>query len=789
MRRLKRLFSATLVTSFAVASPAPLAEPARKPAAETIYIWDNAQRGGKGDFVATQSCQLSYKADVRFRIASNVNAPSSEQTVVLTDDLYRKKMVPRYSLVKIIGLGSSGDSEYVEVTGVQPEISAENLVQRGAKGYIKIADLDYLTGFMIHLRGDIPRLAGTTLEPKNAMLKPMVSENRGYAVYICGDKIYNAFTLMTGKQGDTPATVGVYWDDTKVFSTIAVYPLIQANQILYAQEQQRLNAQQQEADAERMAAEAKVNEERQRIEAEAAAKKAKEDEERRAADAARAKAEAERFAAAEAVRLEQEKKQKDANYVLSIIMNNAGVGDRIRAEAAARKLEEERRAMEAVMDDPQGALGPKPGDDPEDEVADGATEDFSEEEDKEDKAQLEADENIDGDFNFVICLDTKDATIAATNESGEKVLFNMKTGTPVKLFQDFDGNATASAIKVQESRTSRVGWVLDTNIKQASQCAGFEPEAGGDHQIKIPLDADGKIPLGKVQACTAEGGPLTVYDHETFEKLKSRYFLDSGESATVIDGTLVDKKPESNGHKYVLVKTKSEYTRYVAADMIVTGNCPTAQFGDTDMPFTEFEGYVWPTIKPSGFSYLAKGSRGGEDPYFAQFKGYNNNWGMYGASRGSRGHAATDIYTPRGLKRPDDTFSFNLYGGPFRAFKNGTVVRGATGFYNETSYIVVQNDDGTVSRYGEIYGTTAYKNKAVKAGDLLGWVKWVGLSSVPPMLHFENYNDKSADVRKGILGGGKVVNGRNTKRSKHLFDRTERMKQLEMDTFNLPEPK
>src|SRR5690606_23139615 len=100
---------------------------------------------------------------------------------------------------------------------------------------------------------------------------------------------------------------------------------------------------------------------------------------------------------------------------------------------------------------------------------------------------------------------------------------------------------------------------------------------------------------------------------------------------------------------------------------------------------------------------------------------------------------------------PSDSYTQRYFGGAFRAMKGGRVVRGSTAFYLGTNYIVVHHDDNTVSRYGEIYPGTTYKSSKVSTGQTLGYIKWVGQNSVPPMLHFENYNPGNSDVRQGIL--------------------------------------
>lgn len=197
------------------------------------------------------------------------------------------------------------------------------------------------------------------------------------------------------------------------------------------------------------------------------------------------------------------------------------------------------------------------------------------------------------------------------------------------------------------------------------------------------------------------------------------------------------------------------------------------------------ENYTFPTLTSTGFSYIETETRPHQDQRLLPFIGYNYSWGIFGAGRSqdSRAHAATDLYQARGQTPPNATYSHEYFGGPFRAITDGKVIRGATYFYMGTSSIVVHHDDGVVSRYGEIYNSTTYRDTRVRSGDVLGYIKWVGMNTVPPMLHFENYYPNDNKVKSGALLGDKKINGLNTKRSQHLFDRTPFIKNLERVWF------
>ncbi len=393
----------------------------------------------------------------------------------------------------------------------------------------------------------------------------------------------------------------------------------------------------------------------------------------------------------------------------------------------------------------------------------------------------------DNFFQEVVCLADRDSKLNVRTEDQKEILFTLGNGAKVKKIQDFPGNVTEN-IKIQDLNSSKVGWVAAEFIKQLSNCSTVESDLPAASNTTATAAGD-KIEVGDYTVCTESGDQLTVYDTD-FQQLERGFYLDSGEKAKVIDGILVNK-PTPNGYKYVKVTTESNYTRYVAKDFLTQGKCDTAVATEESSGGKASGEYIFPLYTGTGYSYIAKGKRPSTISVFSTknrgwgLGGYNGNWGLYGANRSKgRGHAATDLYQKWGQKMPSKGYSsYNNFGGAFRAMTDGKVVRGATAFYLGTYYIVVAHTDGTVSRYGEIFGSTVYSDNQVKRGEKLGYVRWVGENSVAPMLHFENYYPKNGDVKRGVLAGNKKVNGRNTQRSTHLFDRTSFMKKLEQSTF------
>jgi len=144
---------------------------------------------------------------------------------------------------------------------------------------------------------------------------------------------------------------------------------------------------------------------------------------------------------------------------------------------------------------------------------------------------------------------------------------------------------------------------------------------------------------------------------------------------------------------------------------------------------------------------------------------YKEGMRRFRASRsGGRLHAACDIY--------------RVVNEQAVAVTAGTVVRDRYYFYQGTYAIEIKHTGGKVARYGEITGTAAPNvgvNKAVKAGQPIGYIGKVNSNCCKPMLHFELYS--------GTASGSLTQSGNSFNRRKDLLDPSQLLTEWEKIKF------
>ena len=136
--------------------------------------------------------------------------------------------------------------------------------------------------------------------------------------------------------------------------------------------------------------------------------------------------------------------------------------------------------------------------------------------------------------------------------------------------------------------------------------------------------------------------------------------------------------------------------------------------------------------------------------------------GAFWEDRGDRRHCGIDIYAPAGSEA--------------LAIEEGKVVgigafttQDKVPYWNDTRYVLVENETGLVCRYGELGDVAVGTDKVIKAGQLIGhigivlnmakitsdsptYIQKLKEKEIPSMLHFELYSSPPPETEE-YLGG------------------------------------
>jgi len=179
-----------LAISFAIY----LAQPALRAESNSLYYWDN-QSGLK----SANHCQLTTTKKTNFSFE-----------------------IENGSLVKTINTSGIKENSEYEIVGTNPKTSSN--VIRGDKVLLKEKNLDPINNRVIQINKDLSNFKAGSLwkvQGDNEYLKLSCPEFDNKREYI----IFNVYPKDGGK---SIAQVGVYWDETKLFSNISTYTLDQA---------------------------------------------------------------------------------------------------------------------------------------------------------------------------------------------------------------------------------------------------------------------------------------------------------------------------------------------------------------------------------------------------------------------------------------------------------------------------------------------------------------------------------------------------------------------------------
>jgi len=382
----------------------------------------------------------------------------------------------------------------------------------------------------------------------------------------------------------------------------------------------------------------------------------------------------------------------------------------------------------------------------------------SSENDKADSGETLTVAGVDAVSGFrskVIC--TPEGGAINVYNRDQEVIAQKEIGLELKLYQGEDAETfeiedrtyTKVIIEDEESPV----WLFKNMIIDKQDCESLN-----------------RLSYDKVYACTESGGELLLRNA----------------SSEMTDITDVAKSVSSN-------KEMSLIKNHAPSELIATVGGTTYKF----RPLKEGDDVFWAPDRflSTNECATASGTSLGSVvfPISKRPKAdYSEGMRAFNAGR-SRGrlHAANDLYTRsiyfnnNGKQRyhrskERSQFGSDFNGGKFRAIANGKVIRTMHAFYLGTSEMAVKDSaGGKVWRYGEVYHSTSFKkDQTIRKGQELGKIKWVGMGSVPPMLHLERYR-----ARNGIHNNGALRKTGKHKRPYGLLDATSEVKQLENRTF------
>ena len=223
--------------------------------------------------------------------------------------------------------------------------------------------------------------------------------------------------------------------------------------------------------------------------------------------------------------------------------------------------------------------------------------------------------------------------------------------------------------------------------------------------------------------CTGTSG-ISVYDDALTKVIFMVKNLEVAKQVQSFDSK--DDKRVKDGHTYVFVQFPARSganTGWIDEDYIQS---------ESECKYAKPEPPQNPTQNPPPTS--GSGFESASFPMVSRpVASYRDGQRMFGAERdgGKRIHAACDLYRPNG--------EAVLAIGP------GTVLRNKYLFYQGVYALEVLHSGGFVVRYGEVLGRNApgiTAGKAVKQGQVVGYVGTVNSGCCAPMMHFELFSGK-----------------------------------------------
>lgn len=216
----KILFSVVLIAGMT----APLLASATSEQNVPLYFWDN-QEG----LVSASHCTTKIAPQTKFRVSQYFGNKSADTENLRNYSGVRQSHLINGSLVKIVDGRKKDHYEYIEVVGVNQDKDVNKtrwFSERLDKGYLFDRSIEPVEDYVFEIKdqdslGGFPGL--DSLKVDGTYWK--VLSDQHYLNLNCqnmeNDRDYLVFHVYDKNKSDGPiARVGVYWDETKVFSAI-----------------------------------------------------------------------------------------------------------------------------------------------------------------------------------------------------------------------------------------------------------------------------------------------------------------------------------------------------------------------------------------------------------------------------------------------------------------------------------------------------------------------------------------------------------------------------------------
>ncbi len=189
-----------------------------------LYFWDN-----QDGLVPASQCTTEIAAETKFRVSHYFGNKSEDTENLRNYNGVRQSHLVNGSLVKIIDGRKKSHYEYVEVVGVNQDDSVQKtrwFSERLDKGYLFDRSIEPIEDYVFEItnQSELGNIPGIESQQVNGTYWKVLSD-QNYLKLNCENmdknRDYLVFHVYDKSKSEGPiARVGVYWDETKIFSSL-----------------------------------------------------------------------------------------------------------------------------------------------------------------------------------------------------------------------------------------------------------------------------------------------------------------------------------------------------------------------------------------------------------------------------------------------------------------------------------------------------------------------------------------------------------------------------------------